>query len=384
MEFSFSPDTLMLRDMLRRFVEKEAQPLEMKYFSAGALEPKEGAHLRKVIEQMGLWGILVPEAFGGGGLDTITACLLEEELGKTFIPLDLGEVPLLLYACQGEQVERFLEPALAGSRKAFLAVREPDALRPEDWGTSVVQQGDAYMLNGSKLLSAKPGPEDFLIVFAKTEQEVTAFVLDADHPGLSLGGKDKDGENHRVGKDQRVGENHRMILQIKGCQIGRDSLLGEYGQAFKLGAEEAPRAWIRIGARFVGLADRLVAMAADYAREWVALGSPLMERPAIKRMLAEIHVQVNCARWLVYHAAWLADQGAPLHIPAAEVRLATGEMLQKVTDFVIMVYGGPGPSAPFDLQHVFSSTIPMEALVLGLDGARNMIAADMLVASKER
>ena len=372
MEFSFPPDTLMLRDMLRRFVEKEAQPLEMKYFSAGALEPKEGAHLRKVIEQMGLWGILVPEAFGGGGLDTITACLLEEELGKTFIPLDLGEVPPLLYACQGEQVERFLEPALAGSRKAFLAVREPNALRPEDWDTCAVQQGDAYVLNGSKLLSVKPSPEDFLIVFAKTAQEVTAFILDADHPGLSLGGKDK------------VGEHHRMILQIMGCQIGRDSLLGEYGQAFKLGAEEAPRAWIRIGARFVGLADRLVTMAADYAREWVALGSPLMERPAIKRMLAEIHVQVNCSRWLVYHAAWLADQGAPLHIPAAEVRLATGEMLQKVTDFVIMVYGGPGPSAPFDLQHVFSSTIPMEALVLGLDGARNMIAADMLVASKER
>jgi alkylation response protein AidB-like acyl-CoA dehydrogenase len=374
MEFSFPPDSLMLRDMLRRFIEKEAQPLEMKYFNQGSLEPKEVAHLRKLIDQMGLWGIFVPEAFGGGGLDMVTACLLEEELGKTFIPLDLGEVPPMLYACRGEQVKHFLEPALAGERRPFLAVRELDALRPEDWRTWAEKQGNSFMLHGSKLISGKPTTSDFLVVFAKTKDgssEIqvrseantagfSIFMLDTDHPGLSFYKKDP------------------VVVQFNNCVVGPDALLGEIGQAFSLGAEDAPRTWIRLGARFVGLADRLVALAAKYARDWVALGAPLMDRPAIKQLLAEIKVQVNCARWLVYHAAWQADQDSPVRILAAEVRFTTGEMLQKVKDLAIMVYGGPGPAPEPDLSFFSSSIIPMEMFKLGAEGARNMIAADIL------
>src|SRR5512143_107864 len=135
MDFEFSSDALMLRDMLRRFVEDEARPMEMKYFSSGLLEDKERARLRTVIEQMGLWGITVPEKFGGGGLDLVTTCLLQEELGKTFLPIDLGDVTPMLYACQGDQVQRFLNPALAGKKHAILAARELTALRPEEWFT---------------------------------------------------------------------------------------------------------------------------------------------------------------------------------------------------------------------------------------------------------
>jgi acyl-CoA dehydrogenase len=365
MDFSFPPDSVMLRDMLRRFVEKEARPLEMKYFTAGGLEAKERGQLRKVIEQMGLWGIMAPEEFGGGGLDSVTACLLEEELGKTFIPLEMGEVPPLLFACQGEQVEQFLEPALAGSRRAFLAVREPAATRPEDWSTCVKPQGEGYVLDGAKLVSAKPGAEDFLIVLAKDEGSVSAFILEAAHPGISLAG------------------NGQVILNLNECQLEPGALLGERGQAFKIGAEEAPRTWIRIGARFVGLADRMVAMAADYAREWVALGAPLMNRPAIRRMLAETDVRVSCARWLVYHAAWLADQNESLHFSAAEVRLATGEMLQEVANLVTMIYGGPGPIPEPELGAMFRNAIPMEALELGLENARAIISANILAGGKE-
>src|SRR5574339_1198342 len=120
MDFEFSSDALMLRDMLRQFVADEARPMEMKYFSTGRLEEKERARLRSVVEQMGLWGITVPEKFGGGGLDMVTACLLHEELGKTFLPIDLGDVPPLLYACQGDQIGKFLSPALEGKRNPLL------------------------------------------------------------------------------------------------------------------------------------------------------------------------------------------------------------------------------------------------------------------------
>ena len=112
MDFTFPSDTLMLRDMLRRFLLKEARPLEMKYFQTGELDRQEQARLRQAVQQLGLWGLMVPEEFGGGGLDTVTACVIEEELGTTFVPVEMGEISPVLYACQGEQVTRFLEPAV--------------------------------------------------------------------------------------------------------------------------------------------------------------------------------------------------------------------------------------------------------------------------------
>ena len=120
MDFEFPPDALMLQDMLRRFIQKEARPLEMKYFNEGSLSQEERDRLRRAIEQLGLWGLTVPEEYGGGGLDLVTTCLIEEELGTTFVPVEIGEVPPMLYACVGEQVPRVLEPALAGKRACNL------------------------------------------------------------------------------------------------------------------------------------------------------------------------------------------------------------------------------------------------------------------------
>lgn len=360
MDFEFSSDALMLRDMLRQFVEDEARPMEMKYFSTGGLEEKERARLRSVIEQMGLWGITVPEKFGGGGLDMVTACLLHEELGKTFLPIDLGDVPPLLYACQGDQIGKFLNPTLAGKRHPFLAAREPQALKPEEWQTTATLQDTAYVLNGEKILAAAPSAQDFLIVLAKAPAGISAFMLEPGQDGV------------------RIVRNGAVTLQLDGCLVGASSLLGEPGSALKLGADQIPGASIQLGARYVGLAQRLLEMSIEYAKNWTALGALLKERPAVQRMLAELQVQIESARWLVYHAAWLADKQQASTTVAAEVRLFTGEMLKRATDLVTLVHGGPGPSPEVEIHRYIRSAIPMEALELGLEHARQMIAVGLL------
>jgi alkylation response protein AidB-like acyl-CoA dehydrogenase len=364
MDFEFSSDTLMLRDMLRRFVADEARPLEMKYFSAGGLEEKERARLRTVIEQMGLWGITVPEKFGGGGLDMVTACLLQEELGKTFLTIDLGDVPPLLYACQSDQVQKFLNPALEGRRHPYVAAREPDAIRPENWKTTANPQGETYVLNGEKLLSAVPGPQDFLIVLAKVPEGISAFLVEPGQGGV------------------RITQNGGVVLELDHCQIEAKSLLGERGSALKLGADQTPGSCIQLGARYVGLAQRLLEMSIEYAKGWMTLGALLKERTAVQRMLAEMQVQIEGTRWLVYHAAWLADKQRPSVTVAAQVRLSTGEMLKKVTDLVTLVYGGPGPSPEVEIHRYVRSAIPAEALELGLECARRTIAASLLAVSE--
>jgi acyl-CoA dehydrogenase len=364
MDFNFSEDALILQDMLRRFIEKEAKPLEMKFFLSGNLEEKERAHLRKVIEQMGLWGILLPEEYGGGGLDLVTSCVVEEELGKTFIPLEMGDAPPLLFACQGGQVERYLSPVLSGERRAILAVREPGGLRPEEWVTAAWPEDGSFVIRGTKLLPVEPVASDFLIVFAKTSTGVTAFILESDQSGL------------------QYSANSPSILSLGDCRVGSDALLGVYGGALSLDTRQAHQSLVRVGARFVGLAQRMLDMAAEYANTWVALGAPLKNRPAVQHMLAEAYVQIEAARWLVYHTAWLADQQEPLQLPVASLRLATGQMLQKVKELVTMIYGGPS-SLSLDLRRVFSQPAVASALEFGLDGPRILIANEIFASHPE-
>ena len=370
MDFEFSPDTLMLRELLRRFVQKEARPLEMKYFTAGVLAPEEEARLRRSIDQMGLWGLTVPEQFGGGGLDTVNCCVIQEELGQTFIPVGIGEVTLLLFACSGEQVSSYLEPAMAGERRAILAAREPGASRPDEWMTraSAVESGSTnrFLLNGVKVIGVQPSPADFFIVVANGpnghERGFTAFLVDGDHSGIevSIGGE--------------------FTLKLRECELGSDSILGEPGGALRLGAQGAPRAWIHMGARTVGIVQRLLEMAVEYARDWESLGAPLAVRPAIQRMIAEISVDLESSRWLVYHAAWLADKGEAggARFQAAQVRLATAEMLKRAVDRVTMIYAGPGPVTQIEPQRLVRSVVPMDALELTLENARAAISSQVL------
>jgi alkylation response protein AidB-like acyl-CoA dehydrogenase len=364
MDFTFSPDTVMLRDMLRRFVQKEARPLEMKYFNSGELTPEERARLRQAIQQLGLWGLTVPEEFGGGGLDVITSCVVEEELGGTFIPVELGEVPAMLYACNQDQAARFLEPALEASRQAIIAAREPgtQSILPEAWRTTAEPDDDQYILNGQKTLASTPAAHDFFVVYARAPQGMTAFLIEAGHPGT------------------QVSTNGRSILQLEGCRAPASAILGEAGGALRLGADDAPRAWIQTGARYLGIAGRLLEMASEHARDWVSLGAPLAARPAIQRMIADLGVDIESTRWLVYHAAWLADSGKKNETrqAAAQVRLASGEMLKRSVDRTTMIFAGPGPSLEIEPHLMVKNLVPFDALEMAMEAARAAIAVDLL------
>ena len=128
------------------------------------------------------------------------------------------------------------------------------------------------------------------------------------------------------------------------------------------------------------MVERLIEMSSEHAHDWVSLGAPLAVRPAIQRMLAEMRVDVESARWLVYHAAWLTDTSSDgaLSGPAAQVRLATGEMLQRSVDRATMLFAGPGTSEQIEPNRMVRSLVPAEALQLALDQARAVIAAQML------
>jgi alkylation response protein AidB-like acyl-CoA dehydrogenase len=260
-------------------------------------------------------------------------------------------------------VSNYLEPALAGERRPVIAAREPGALHPESWAT-VAEAGASgeFRLSGSKLLSVTPADQDFLVVYARAAEGPTAFLLDMGLPGMD------------------ISANGAVTLTLDGLQLQRQAVLGSPGGALTLAAQEAPKAWIRSGARYVGMVSRLIEMSLGHARDWISLGEALAVRPAIQRMLAEMRVEVESSRWLTFHAAWLADAGAgdDLRGAAAQVRLATGEMLKRSVDRVSMVFAGPGPAPQIEPQRFVRSLAPPEVLDLALEQARAVILADML------
>ncbi len=372
MDFTIPEEAAMIRDMMRRFVQKEMRPLEMKLFSMAAASP-EGKHemppemaeeLKNKVLQMGLWALTVPEDLGGMELDLLSACLVEEELGQSFIQVDIGDIPPALYSCNDEQAEKYLTPAVEGAKRPCLALREPGAINPSDWKTTAHTADDGYVLNGVKTLAKGGLPDDFYLVFARDEDAgggVTCFLLDPDLEGVTVGAN-----------------GHGLELQLKGCTVGRDRVLGEPGKGLSLGAEHAPAGLLKLAARYVGIAKRLLEMSAMYARDWVALGKPLAERPAVRRMLAEMATEIEAARLMVYQAATRIDGGEDARYDAIAARTYAVGMLQRAIDRAVMIHGGPGFPAEQPALRMYLNLVPEETLDTALELGQTAIAAHVI------
>ena len=355
MDFEFGEEAIMIRDMMRRFVRKDARPLEMPLFNEGELTPEQEEGLKsKIMDQMGLWAVTVPEDYGGEELDMISACLIEEELGQTFVPVDYGDVTPVLFACNQEQAETYLEPAVEGERRPILALREPGALMPEAWNTQAVHNSAGYVLNGCKSVGRKSRDGDFYVVFARSDKGVTAFLVEPDSPGVSLRGTSE--------------------VVFADCHLPAKAVLGEEGQGLRLGNDYLAHQQVKMGARYVGMAQRLLDMSAQYARDWVSMGQPLALRPAVMRMIAEMAVDVQAARYLVYHAGWKLDEGEDAQSDGAAIRLFTGQMIRSAIDKTIMVHGGTNYLEKEPALRMYRNLVPDQALELALEHSRMAVA----------
>jgi acyl-CoA dehydrogenase len=375
MDFNLPEEAAMIRDMMRRFVQKEAIPLEMKLFSQAAASP-EGRialpddarqDLNRKVRQMGLWGVTLPATIGGGGLDALSACLIDEELGYTFVPIEIGDVPTALYACQGDQVDRFLAPAIEGGRRARLALREPGVSGDlRGWSARVEAQAGGFVLNGVKL-SLGGGPDDFYLVFAlgpqAEENSVTCLAVEPDAPGLSV---------------QSLNGRGGVRLIFDSCTVPAAQVIGEPGRGLSLGAEWAPLGALRLAARYVGIARRLLDLAATYARDWVSLGAPLAVRPAIRRALAEMQVDIEATRLLVWRAALAIDFGQASANQIGQVRVASAGLLKRAVDRAITAYGGPTSAEQHPELRMIRNLVPAATLDQALELGWAAIAGELL------
>jgi acyl-CoA dehydrogenase len=318
MDFSLNDEQKMMIDTLRRFIQEELRPLEQRLEDEGDLDDATARRLLASSQSLGLYALNMPAELGGGGLSHLDRILCEEQFGHTsdlLIRRAFGNVYEPLLHCQGEQRARWLEPAVRGERTCAIAITEPGAgSDAAGIRTSAKKTDTGWVLNGSKHFISDGLWSDFFLVSAKTgEKEISMFMVDKGLPGFT------------VGKDQKMmglrGTPH-LELFFDNVPLEDAALLGERGQGFKLamGALNVVRL-AQVGARAVGKASHVCELMVDYAGQRQQFGSRIGDFQMVQQLIADSVMEINASRWMVYHAAWMLDQGLDAREQIAMVKV---------------------------------------------------------------
>lgn len=344
MDFSLSDEQKMMIATVRRFIAEELHPLEAEVEEQGWLAPDKAKAIHEKSRALGLYGMNMPEQFGGMGLSAVDTMLMEEQFGHTtdiLIRRAFGNVYEVLLACKGEQVERWLTPTARGERVCSIAITEAGA--GSDAGgisTRAVKQSDgSWRLNGSKQFISDGEVSDFFVVSAVTggdgaKKEISLFLVDKTCPGFTLG------------KDQKMmglrGTSHSE-LWFDNVPLEPLALLGEEGKGLSQALGVLGRVRLaQVGARAVGKASHVLNLMVDYANQRKQFGQPIGSFQLVQQMLADSVIEINAARLMVWHAAWMIDQGQDARDFIAMVKVQAAETLGRVTDRAVQVFGGMG------------------------------------------
>jgi acyl-CoA dehydrogenase len=339
MDFSLNDEQKMMIDTVRRFIQEELAPLEQRLEDEGELDEATARRLLERSQSLGLYALNMPAELGGGGLSNLDRILCEEQFGHTsdlLIRRAFGNVYEPLLHCQGAQRERWLEPSVRGERTCAIAITEPGAgSDAAGIRTSAKKIDTGWVLNGAKHFISDGLWSDFFLVSAKTgEKEISMFMVDKGLPGFT------------VGKDQKMmglrGTPH-LELFFDNVQLEDAALLGERGQGFKLamGALNVVRL-AQVGARAVGKASHVLELMVDYASQRQQFATRIGDFQMVQQLIADSTMEINASRWMVYHAAWMLDQGLDAREQIAMVKVHAAEMLGRVVDRAVQVFGGMG------------------------------------------
>jgi len=354
MDFQLTEEQEMFRRAVRDFAEKELKPRAAQTDEDETL-PWEA--LRKGIG-LGLFGLNVPEAYGGAEMDAISAAIAIEEIGRvcgsTGLSIaahnGLACAPLVAYGTPAQK-ERYLPRLTSGEMLGALALTEPGGGSDLVGGvrTTAVREGDGWLINGSKAWITNASLAEFIIVLARTDPEAgtrgfSLFIVPADAPGLTIHPKEK-----KMGL--RGSPTH--ALTFDGVRVPAENLLGEEGRGLHQTLATLDGGRVGIGALSVGIAQGAFEEALRYAQERRAFGKPLAEHQAIQWMLADMATAIETARLMVYYAAWLKEMGRPYTKEAAMAKLFASEMAEKVCRDAIQIHGGYGYSREYPVERMY-------------------------------
>lgn len=353
----------MLRKLVRDFRKKELLPLEELVITREAnrgmsddpiIPPDVNARLLEKAKEAGLWGIDVPEEYGGLGLGYTAKMVVLEELSQSIVPFILPpETPnlhFLIACCNEQQREEYLLPYARGEKKSNLALTEPNA--GSDAGgiqMRAVRKGDKWVLNGQKTFISGAASTDFLITLAVTDPEkgsrggITAFLVDRHTPGLEV-----------TRGMATIGEFHPYEVYYNDVTLDDSKVLGAVGEGFEPLKNRLGVRRIELAMRSVAMATRALNMMIDYAKIRKTFGQPLADRQAIQWWIADAYTKIEASKLMIYDVARKLDAGVKdIAKETSMVKVFATEMATEVVDNSIQAHGGTGVTKDLPLEYMY-------------------------------
>lgn len=345
MNFGLTSEQQMLVDSTRAFVEAELKPYEEEVENTGEVRPELIQQIHERAKEAGFYAANMPEELGGGGLDHVALTLMERELGRTSFALQyaVARPSNILRACQGEQIERYLLPAIRGERVECLALTEPNAgsdLR--SMKTRAEEDGDDFIINGSKHFISYADVADFIVLFAASgaeetakgsKKKITTFLVDKGTPGLTVQ------RGHKAVSHRGF---HHCELFFDNCRVNKRQVLGEVHRGFDVANTWLGATRLTVAAQCVGRAQKALEMASQWAATRKQFGQTIGKFQGTSFKLADMATEIEAANLLALQAAWKTDQGTVTDSDYAMAKLFATEALSRITDHAVQIFGGMG------------------------------------------
>ena len=356
MEFSLSNEQEMIVDTVRSFVEQELYPHEDEVEKTNHIDTGLAESIKQKAINLGLYAANMPVEYGGGGLDTLTLCLLEKELGKANFGLQyiVARPSNILMACKDEQIDKYLVPTIRGEKVDCLAMTEPNAGSDvRSMKCHAERDGEYFVINGSKHFISHADMADYVILFVAsgveetsrgTKKKITSFLVDMGTPGFSV----ETGYNSVSHRGY-----HNFILNFDDCRVHESQVLGEVDHGFDVANEWLGATRLSVAAMCLGRAERALQIATEWAATREQFGQTIGKFQGVSFKLADMSMELQAAELLTLRAAWNDAQGKMTNSDAAMAKLKATETLAMVSDEAIQILGGMGLMDELPLERIW-------------------------------
>lgn len=380
MDFTLTRKQRAMRSMARKFAESELA-LIAREIDAERRFPWE------VIEKMGplnFFGMQAPRQYGGAEIDSISYCIVIEELSRICAAIGLTVsvhnsvvvYPLSVFANEAQK-KKFIPPLAAGNKIGAFCLTEPNAGSDiSGIEAKAVADGGDYILNANKIYVTNGGVADTLLVFASVDAEsvekgISVFIAERGTPGFAIG---------IIEDNCGMRANPVSSIVLSDCRIPKTNILGDEGQGFQIAMTALETGRVGIAAQAVGIAQGALDVSTKYAKERVQFRVPLARHQGIQMMLADMATLVEAARLLTYRAAHQRDKGEPLPAPSAMAKLFAARTASQVASMGLQIHGGYGYSKDYPIERYFRDARVTE-IYEGTNEIQQMVIARELMKS---
>ncbi|OGQ61958.1 MAG: acyl-CoA dehydrogenase [Deltaproteobacteria bacterium RIFCSPLOWO2_12_55_13] len=376
MDFDLSDELVAAQELARDFAEKEIGP-------TAAKDDKEHTFRRDLVSKMGelgFYGCVIPESYGGNGLGFLALALITEEIARVhsamrvFMNMQVGPALTLLRFGSEELKKRWIPPLIRGESVGCFAITEPDAGSDvAAMRTTAVRDGDSYALNGSKIWISNAPVADSALIYAVTDRSqkhrgISAFYADLHQPGVSRRALDALGVHASP-----LGE-----LTFENFRVPAENLIGKEGEGFKICMWQLNQTRLSCAAGALGVARAAKEAAVSYANQREQFGQKIGQFQMIQDVIAQMVVHEEAARLLVYRAAWLADRGQPNNLEVSIAKYTAAEAAAYAADGALKILGAYGYSTEFPVERYLRDSKSYQIVEGSSNIQKLIIAGDAL------